>query len=130
MLSDRTDEAEWFQYRRVFDVDGNVDARGSRWRFATNSVVFKVRSDCINHYSSALIDGIHFIELSETLADLKSKTAIMTRNDIYTLTFLANISRNARETVAQFTLEGACMSRPRSFHPPYCSQLLMLFNPK
>jgi len=107
MLSIRSNEFEWMQYRGIIDVDGNVDAWGSRWRFATNSVVFKVKSDYVNHYSRALVDGVHFIEISETMADLELKTAIITRNDTATLTYLENISKNARQTISEFTLDSA-----------------------
>lgn len=110
MLSNRANEDEWMNYRGILDVDGNVDAWGSRWRFATNSVVFKVKSEYINHYSSVLIDGEHFIEISESLADLQSKTALVIRSDKKTLSYMANIAKNARQTIAAFTLESASES--------------------
>ena len=95
------------RYRGILDVDGNVDAWGSRWRFSTNSVVFKVKTDYVNHYSGALVDGVHLIQISEDLTDLKLKTSIIMRNDTNTLTYLANIAKNARKTIAAFTLESA-----------------------
>ena len=110
MLSKRTNEIEWLQYRGIFDVDGNVDAWGSRWRLATNSVVFQVKSDYINHYSSALMDGEHYIEISESLADLQSKTALVMRTDKESLKYMANIAKNARQAVGAFTLESASES--------------------
>ncbi len=107
MFSDAADEIEWLQYRGVLDIDGNVDAWGARWRYATNSVVFKVESNYVSHYSHALIDGVHFIQISETLGDLEEKTAIIANNDSHTLSYLTNITRNARQTINQFTLQSA-----------------------
>ena len=110
MLSKRTNEIEWLQYRGILDIDGNVDAWGLRWRLASNSVVFKVKSDYTNHYSSALIDGEHYIEISENLADIQTKTDLIMRNDETTLMYMANIAKNARQTVSTFTLESASES--------------------
>ena len=107
MFSNRSDEAEWMQYRGILDVDGNVDAWGSRWRYSMNSVVFKVKTDYVNHYSGAIVDGVHMIQISEDLTDLKSKTSLITRNDTNTQSYLANIAKNARKTIAAFTLESA-----------------------
>jgi len=107
MLSQRTSETDWFQYRGIIDIDGNVDAWGLRWRLATNSVVFRMKSDYVNHYSDQLSDGKNYIEILEDLSDLKSKTAVIMRHDTAALTYLAHISRNAHLTVAKITLESS-----------------------
>ena len=91
------------EHRGIIDIDGNVDAWGSRWRFATRSVVFKVESDYVNIYSSSLTDGVHFIGLRANLTDLRSKTAIIMTNDTDTLNYLENITENARRTIAEFS---------------------------
>ena len=103
MMSERVDEHEWMEHRGIIDIDGNVDAWGSRWRFATRSVVFKVESDYVNIYSSSLTDGVHFIGLRANLTDLRSKTAIIMTNDTDTLNYLENITENARRTIAEFS---------------------------
>ena len=114
MLRTHIKEHEWFNYRGVIDIDGNVDAWGSRWRFSTNSVVFKVKSPYINLYSKSLFAGVHFIEISENLDNLRSVTAIIVKNDTGTLNFLSNITQNARRTMKQFTYTSTATSTSRA----------------
>ena len=114
MLRAHIKEHEWFNYRGIIDIDGNVDAWGSRWRFSTNSVVFKVKSPYINLYSKSLFAGVHFIEISENLDNLRSVTAIVVKNDTGTLNFLSNITQNARRTMKQFTYNSTAISTSRA----------------
>ena len=109
MMTNHVEEKVWMNYRGILDVDGNVDAWGLRWRLATNGVVFKVNSDYINHYSAELIDGIHFIGISKNLTDLRTKTAIIQNSDAESLNYLANVSNNARQIIANITYESAVL---------------------
>ena len=90
-------------YRGMIDIDGHVDAWGSHWRYATQSVVFKVESDYVNIYSNSLLDGVHYIGLNANLSDLLPKTAIITSNDTDTLKYLEKIAENARQTITAFS---------------------------
>ena len=99
----RTVEVEWMDYRGMIDIDGHVDAWGSHWRYATQSVVFKVESDYVNIYSNSLLDGVHYIGLNANLSDLLPKTAIITSNDTDTLKYLEKIAENARQTITAFS---------------------------
>ena len=105
MLSSKVNEREWMQYRGIIDIDGNVDAWGLRWRLSTRSVVFKVESDYENIYGNFLTDGVHFIGIKADLTDLYSKTLLVKANDTETLTYLENITMNARQTITKFSYE-------------------------
>jgi len=71
-------ESEWVHHKGLIDVDGNVDAWGLTWRLASGSVVFRVRSSYLNYFSERLVEGVHYIAISEDFSDLAEKTAEVT----------------------------------------------------
>lgn len=118
--SERIDEREWLKYRGIIDIDGNVDAWGLRWRLASQSVVFRVRSNYVNHYSHLLREGVHYIEIDGTLDDLLSKTSIIARNDSQTVNYLQEMSERAFHTINRVTYAAAVKKTARA--------LSLLFN--
>ena len=116
ILTGRVAEDEWMQYRGILDIDGHVDAWGLRWRLNTHSVVFKVKSEYVHHYSHVLKDGVHFIGVEKDMSDLLSKTSIILENDERNLRFLENVSHNARKAMKDITYQNAASEAARALN--------------
>ena len=66
-------EQHWITHKGILEIDGNVDARGNRWGTESGSVLFLVKSNFKHFYSDQLVDGVHFVGISEDLHDLAAK---------------------------------------------------------
>ena len=103
----RVEEQDWVHSRGVIDIDGNVDAWGQRWRFASGSVVFMVESSYVNMYSGHIRDGVHYISVSADLRELASVTSVVLREEMDSE--LERISNNAADLMrTHFTYEKVC----------------------
>ena len=71
----------------------------------SGSVLFVVKSHFKHFYSHKLVDGVHFIGISEDLHDLAAKTKIVTNTDGESLARLREIAANARAFIQEFTYE-------------------------
>lgn len=107
LMSVHVPEVTWTDYRGVFDIDGNVHAWGARWRYALGNVVFKVQSKYVSHYTSALIDGVHFISIAANFSDLYDKTSIILDDSVVTVDMLRRMSERASRIISTFTYEAA-----------------------
>ena len=89
----------------MLEIEGNVDAWGNRWRMESGSVLFVVKSHFKHFYSHKLVDGVHFIGISEDLHDLAAKTKIVTNTDSELLARMREIAANARALLQECTYE-------------------------
>jgi len=103
LISQPIRESEWVHHKGLLDVDGNVDAWGLTWRLASGSVVFRVRSSYLNYFSDKLVEGVHYIAISEDFSDLAEKTAEVTVVR-YTGKH-ARIARNAKQIIQENSYE-------------------------
>jgi hypothetical protein len=93
--SGRAPELEWVRHKGILEVDGNVDAWGNRWRMESGSVVFMVKSKFAHYYSDALVDGVHYVGISDDLSDLAERTRIVTDESAENVAKLSRIASNA-----------------------------------
>ena len=98
-------EQHWITRKGILEIDGNVDAWGNRWGMESGTVLFLVKLNFKHFYSEQLVDGVHFIEISEDLHDLAAKTKIVTNTDGESLARLREIAANARAFIQEFTYE-------------------------
>ena len=91
----RAPELEWVRHKGILEVDGNVDAWGNRWRMESGSVVFMVKSKFAHYYSDALVDGVHYVGISDDLSDLAERTRIVTDESAENVAKLSRIASNA-----------------------------------
>jgi hypothetical protein len=104
-ISPHVSEQYWTTHKGILEIDGNVDAWGNRWRMESGSVLFLVKSNFKHYYSDKLVDGVHFIGISEDLHDLVEKTKIATNTDSESLSRMREIAANARALMQEFTYE-------------------------
>ena len=71
----------------------------------SGSVLFLVKSNFKHYYSDKLVDGVHFIGISEDLHDFVEKTKIVTNTDSESLSRMREIAANARALMQEFTYE-------------------------
>jgi hypothetical protein len=98
-ISPHVSEQYWTTHKGILEIDGNVDAWGNRWRMESGSVLFLVKSNF------KLVDGIHYIGISEDLHDFVEKTKIVTNTDSESLSRMREIAPNARALMQEFTYE-------------------------
>ncbi len=91
----RAPELEWVRHKGILEVDGNVDAWGNRWRMESGSVVFMVKSKFAHYYSDSLVDGVHYVGISDDLSDLTERTRIVTDESAENVAKLSRIASNA-----------------------------------
>ena len=96
LMKAKVPEETWIRHRGILDIDGNVDAWGLRWRLASGSVVFRVRSSYESYTSQRLIDGVHYVELSPDFTDLDEKLSILLSDASHDIKYLEGITRNSR----------------------------------
>eukprot|EP00982_Pelagococcus_subviridis_P007582 30667-Pelagococcus_subviridis.AAC.4 len=100
-------EESWAGYRGILDIDGSVDAWGSRWRLESGSVLFQVRSSFESHFSARLVNGVHYVLLSANLSDLVGKTTIITSNEQRDIGYLTTLATNARGVLKTISYDDA-----------------------
>ena len=71
----------------------------------SGSVLFLVKSNFKHYYSDKLVDGVHFIGISEDLHDFVEKTKIVTNTDSESFSRMREIAANARALMQEFTHE-------------------------
>jgi hypothetical protein len=102
-VPEKTPEVEWINFRGILEIDGNVDAWGNRWRMQSGSIIFRVESPYIAHFTEKQISNVHYIPVSANLVDLVSATKIITSNLQTDVQKLENISRAAFEYSRSYT---------------------------
>jgi hypothetical protein len=105
MMSVRRPIADWVMNRGLFDVDGNVNAWGLRWRLQSGSVIFRIEGPHINQYILALRPWKHYVPIAADLSDLEDKTSLITSDSAATVQLLKEIARAASVYSKKFTLE-------------------------
>ena len=70
VLSNRTEELAWSNYKGILDIDGHVNAWGLFWRLGSGSVVFRVDSPYVNAYILKMKPYVHYIPIKKDLSDL------------------------------------------------------------
>lgn len=93
-------EEKWGHYRGVFDIDGNVDAWGLRWRLESGSVVFSVESVYKNYFSDMLADGFHYITIARDFSELLEKTSLVLSDEARDFHFLSKVATNAKNILS------------------------------
>ena len=101
----RVPEVDWAKCRGLLDVDGNVDAWGSFWRMCSRSLVFKVKSQYTNFFSSYFKEDVHFITIDQDLSDMENKTFLIKSDAYETLHRMEKIATKAYEVAQQLTYQ-------------------------